>query len=278
MRNTLIIITGLLAASFAAAAPIRYNLTVNTDRAIAAETAEVAAALGQPSETRTTTDLAFDLETLEGGAFRITFVTATQATLAGEQSIPDVERLGANLPGRWLEFAPRTLRDGGVSRSPDLKRESEEVDYNLLAFILIPPGGPLDSLWEGTYRGAAARLWGEGVNALGEAEAQPMEAFEGDTSGGWEYAATVRAELSQQTKFSTMIGSLALEGAGKTVTAEDDLPAYGRLALTGERRRTFTVFGKNHELADKVSTTYMLVREGTALPPEWAAPDEINAE
>ena len=269
MRTTVI---GAAAALFAgvawAAEPAAYTLTVTTDRVVADVSAETAQAIGIPAETRTVTTVTFELTAADDGAYRLTFATASQQTLAAEATIPDVERVAALLPGRWVEIAPRTLAAGGIKRSPELTKDSEEVDYNLLAFMLFAPGGPLAAAWGDGSSSAVALSYGNAVVALVEARGEPLAAVEGQEGGGAEYSLAVSQRLNQQTKFSAMTGTATLEGVGRTVAAPDGLAAYARLELTGERKRVFTVFGKQHELVDSVSTSLALVRRGYELSPE----------
>jgi len=257
-----------LAAVTWAAEPVAYTLTVTTDRVVADVSAETAQAIGIPAETRTVTTVTFELTAVDDGAYRLTFATASQQTLAAEATIPDVERVAALLPGRWVEIAPRTLAAGGIKRSPELTKDSEEVDYNLIAFMLFAPGGPLTAAWGGGARSAVALSYGNGIVALEDARAELLAAFEGQEDRGPEYSLAVSQQFNQQTKFSAMTGTAALEGMGETVAAPDGLAAYGRLDLTGERKRVFTVFGKQHELVDSVSTSLALVRRGYELPPD----------
>ena len=85
-------------------------------------------------------------------------------------------------------------------------------------------------------------------------------------------------KLNQETSVSQMTGKGSFEGAGAAVPAGDGLPAYSRLDVTGKRERSFIIAGKQRDLAEYVSTSIRLVREGCELPADWAAAEEITAE
>jgi hypothetical protein len=272
-----------VAAAFAAVtaaqgAPVNYAVDVVATREVDAASAEVAQAFGIPSISRTETSATFSLEELDGGVYRLTFLTATQKTLAGEAVIPDVEKVADFLPGRWLEFAPWTLAKGGVKRAPAFVKDSEEISYNLLALMLFPPGGPKADLWRDGARAAVARSYGVNVVSMEQAEAEPLPAFEGETAAEVDFYVSFEQKLTQDTHFSTMTGRCSFEGAGAAVPAEDGLPAYARLDLTGTRERAFTIRGERRDLGEHVSTSLRLMREGCELPADWTAVEEIKAE
>jgi hypothetical protein len=254
-----------------------FELAVSTTYEIDEASAEVAQAFGLPALNRTETAATFSLEPLDGGAYRLTFLTASQQTVAGDVVVPNVERVGELLAGRWLEFAPWTMKEGGVKRSPDLAKDSEEISYNLLALMLFPPGGPRGELWRDGARAAVARSYGLKMVAMEFAEAQPLPAFEGEATEVVEFSVVFQQKLSQDTNVSQMMGKAAFEGAGAAVPAADGLPAYARLELTGRRERSFFIAGKQRDLAEYVSMSLWLVREGQELPAEWAA-EELTAE
>ncbi len=266
------------AVAAAQGAPVNYAVDVVATHEVDAASAEVAQAFGIPSLSRTETSATFSLEELDGGVYRLTFLTANQKTLAGEAVIPDVEKVGEFLPGRWLEFAPWTLAKGGVKRAPAFVKDSEEVSYNLLALMLFPPGGPKADLWRGGARTAVARSYGLNVVSMEEAEAQALPAFEGEAAAEVEFYVAFEQNLTQDTQYITMTGRCAFEGAGATVPADDGLPAYARLDLTGTRERFFTIRGERRDLGEHVSRSIRLVREGCELPADWAAVEEVTAE
>jgi hypothetical protein len=270
--------TLLAAAAAASAAPINYAVNVVATHEIDEASAEVANAFGIPSISRTDTSATFSLEELDGGVYRLTFLTASQQTLAGDAVIPDVEKVADFLPGRWLEFAPWTLAEGGVKRAPDFVKDSEEISYNLLALMLFPPGGPKADLWRGGARAAVARSYGMSVISMEAAEAQPLPAFEGEESEQVEFSVAYNQKLNQDTKFSVMTGRCAYEGVAAAVPAPDGLPAYARLDVAGTRDRSFIIGGKQRDLAEHIATSIKLVREGYELPAEWVAAEEVTAE
>jgi hypothetical protein len=265
-------------AAAAWAAPLNYAVDVVATHEIDGASAEVASAFGIPSMSRTDTSATFSLEELDGGVYRLTFLTASQQTLAGEAVIPDVEKVAGFLPGRWLEFAPWTLAEGGVRRAPAFIKDSEEISYNLLALMLFPPGGPKADLWRGGARAAVARSYGTSVVSMEAAEAQPLPAFEGEEGEQVEFSVVFNQKLSQDTNYSAMTGRCSYEGAGATVPAPDGLPAYARLDVTGTRERSFIIGGKQRDLAEHIATSIKLVREGFDVPAEWTGAEEINAE
>ncbi len=272
------IATLFAAAVAASAAPINYAINVVATYEVDEASAEIANAFGIPSISRTDTSATFSLEELDGGAYRLTFLTASQQTLAGGAVIPDVEKVAGFLPGRWLEFAPWTLAEGGVKRAPDFVKDSEEISYNLLALMLFPPGGPKADLWRGGARAAVARSYGMSIVSMEAAEGQPLPAFEGEESEQVEFSVVFNQKLSQDTKFSAMTGRCAYEGAAAAVPAPDGLPAYARLDVAGTRDRSFIIAGKQRDLAEHIATSIKLVREGYELPAEWVAAEEITAE
>ncbi len=266
------------AAAAAAAAPVNYTLNVTSSREVDDASAEMAGAFGIPELTRTDTSVTFTLELLDGGAYKLTFVTAAQQTIAGETAVPDVEKLAGILPGRWLEFSPRTLATGGVKRGEGFVKDSEEVDYNLLAFMLFPPGGPLAAAWSDGPRSAVARVYGVSIVSTEKAEATPLPPFEGGPANLVEFQATLDQALSQSTNVSTMIGKASFEGAGAASPAPDGLTAYARLDLTGTLQRSFTIFGGVQNLSEHVSISLRLVREGYELPADWSPTEEVKGE
>ncbi len=270
--------TSFAAAAAVWAAPVNYAVDVVATHEVDAASAEVASAFGIPSVSRTDTSATFSLEELDGGVYRMTFLTASQQTLAGDAVIPDVEKIAGFLPGRWLEFAPWTLAEGGVKRAPAFVKDSEEISYNLLALMIFPPAGPKADLWRGGARAAVARSYGMGVVSLEAAEAQALLAFEGEESGQVEFSVFFNQKLSQDTSYSTMTGRCSYEGAGAAVPAPDGLPAYARLDITGTRDRSFIIGGKQRDLAEHVTTSIKLVREGYELPEEWVEAVEIKVE
>lgn len=270
--------TLLAAAAAASAAPINYAVNVVATHEIDEASAEVANAFGIPSISRTDTSATFSLEELDGGVYRLTFLTASQQTLAGDAVIPDVEKVADFLPGRWLEFAPWTLAEGGVKRAPDFVKDSEEISYNLLALMLFPPGGPKADLWRGGARAAVARSYGMSVISMEAAEAQPLPAFEGEESEQVEFSVAYNQKLSQDTSYSAMTGRCSYEGVAAVVPAPDGLPAYARLDVAGTRERSFIIGGKQRDLAEHIATSIKLVREGYELPAEWVAAEEVTAE
>ncbi len=270
--------TLLAAAAGASAAPMNYAVNVVATHEIDEASAELANAFGIPSISRTDTSATFSLEEIDGGVYRLTFLTASQQTLAGDAVIPDVEKVGDFLPGRWLEFAPWTLAEGGVKRAPDFVKDSEEISYNLLALMLFPPGGPKAALWRGGARAAAARSYGVSVISMEAAEAQPLPAFEGEESEQVEFSVVFNQKLSQDTSYSAMKGRCSYEGAGTVVPAPDGLPAYARLDVAGTRDRSYIIAGKQRDLAEHIGTSIKLVREGYELPAEWVAAEEVTAE
>lgn len=270
--------TALFAAVAAGAAPVNYAFDVSTTYAVDDASAEVAEAFGIPAVSRVDTSVTFSLEELDGGVFRLTFLTAAQQTTAGEAVVPDVEKVSDFLPGRWLEFAPWTLAEGGVKRAPAFVKDSEEISYNLLALMLFPPGGPKGDLWPDGACAAVARSYGMNVVSLEEAEAQPLPAFEGQEADGLEFSVTFGQKLSQDAKFITMTGRCSFEGVGAVAPAPDGLPACARLDVSGTRERAFIIRGEQRELCENISTSTRLVREGYKLPANWAAVDEVTAE
>lgn len=270
--------TLLAAAAAASAAPINYAVNVVATHEIDEASAEVANAFGIPSISRTDTSATFSLEELDGGVYRLTFLTASQQTLAGDAVIPDVEKVADFLPGRWLEFAPWTLAEGGVKRAPDFVKDSEEISYNLLALMLFPPGGPKADLWRGGARAAVARSYGMSVISMEAAEAQPLAAFEGEESEQVEFSVAYNQKLSQDTSYSAMTGRCSYEGVAAVVPAPDGLPAYARLDVAGTRDRSYIIAGKQRDLAEHIGTSIKLVREGYELPAEWVAAEEVTAE
>ena len=266
------------AATGAGADAVNYAVDVSTTYEVDDATAEVARAFGIPALSRTDTSATFSLQPLDGGVYRLTFVTASQQTVTGDVVVPNVEKVGELLAGRWLEFAPWTMREGGVKRSPELARDSEEVSYNLLALMLFPPGGPLGELWRDGARAEVARSYGMKMVSLEFAEAQPLPAFEGEETDVVEFSVVFEQKLNQETNVSQMTGRASFEGAGAAVPAADGLPAYSRLDVTGSRERSFFIAGKQRDLAENVSTSIRLVREGYELPADWAAAEEITAE
>jgi len=268
----------IIIAAAAAGHAANYTVELSTTYEVDEVTSEIAQAFGIPAVSRTETTATFSLEPLDGGAYRLTFTTASQQTLTGDAVVPNVERVGDLLAGRWLEFAPWTMREGGVKRAPELAKDSEEVSYNLLALMLFPPGGPLAELWRDGARAAVARSYGMKMVSLEVAEAQPLPAFEGEETAVVEFSVVFTQKLSQETNVSQMTGKASFEGVGAAVPADDGLSAYSRLDLTGKRERSFFIAGKQRDLADYVSTSIRLVREGYELPAEWVAADEITAE
>lgn len=270
---------GLAALAAAAAAyGANYAVDISTTYEVDGATAEIAQAFGIPALSRVDTSATFSLEPLDGGAYRLTFLTASQQTVTGEVVVPNVEKVGDLLGGRWLEFAPWTMKEGGVKRSPDLTKDSEEISYNLLALMLFAPGGPKGELWRDGARAAVARSYGMKMVSLEVADAQPLPAFEGEETKVVEFSVVFKQKLSQETNVSQMTGKASFEGAGAAVPEADGLPAYSRLDLTGKRERSFFIAGKQRDLADYVSTSVRLVREGYELPADWAEADEISAE
>ncbi|MEE8640961.1 MAG: hypothetical protein V3T41_11175 [bacterium] len=270
--------TLLAAAAAASAAPINYAVNVVATHEVDEASAELANAFGIPSISRTDTSATFSLEEIDGGVYRLTFLTASQQTLAGDAVIPDVEKVADFLPGRWLEFAPWTLAEGGVKRAPDFVKDSEEISYNLLALMLFPPGGPKADLWRGGARAAVARSYGISVVSMEAAEAQLLPAFEGEESEQVEFSVAYNQKLSQDTSYSAMTGRCAYEGVAAAVPAPDGLPAYARLDIAGTRDRSFIIGGKQRDLAENIATSIKLVREGYELPAEWVAAEEVTAE
>jgi hypothetical protein len=268
----------LAAAATAPAMPVNYTVSVVATHEIDGASAEVANAFGIPSLSRTETSATFSLEELDGGVYRLTFVTASQQTLAGDAVIPNVEKVAEFLPGRWLEFAPWTLAEGGVKRAPAFVKDSEEISYNLLALMLFPPGGPKAELWRDGARAAVARSYGMSVVSMEAAEAQPLPAFEGEEGERVEFSVVFNQKLSQDTKFSTMTGRCSFEGAGAAVPAPDGLPAYARLDVAGTRERSFVIAGKQRDLGEHIATSIKLVREGYEVPADWTQAEEITAE
>jgi hypothetical protein len=261
-----------------AAGAANYTLSVSTIYETDAASAEVARAFGIPGISRVDTTATFSLEPLDGGAYRLTFATASQQTLAGESVIPDVEKVAGLLPGRWLEFAPWSMREGGVKRAPALAKDSEEISYNLLGLMLFPPGGPLAGAWRDSARPAVARSYGMSIVSLEYAEAQPLPPFEGQEDPPVEFSVVFAQTLSQSTNFSEMTGKASFEGIGAAVAGAGGLPAYARLDLSGKRDRSFIIAGKQRDLGEHVSLALRLVREGQELPAEWALTEEITAE
>lgn len=276
MRNLLAWCAALGVTAAAGAAD--YTLTVSTVYEIDAASEEVARAFGIPSISRVDTTATFSLELLDGGAYRLTFATANQQTVAGESVVPDVEKVAGLLPGRWLEFAPWSMREGGVKRAPALAKDSEEISYNLLALMLFPPGGPRAEVWRDGARPAVARSYGMNVVSLEKAEAQPLPPFEGQENPPVEFSVVFTQTLSQSTNFSEMTGTGSLEGVGAAVAGAEGLPAYARLDLSGKRDRSFLIAGKQRDIGEHVSLSLRLVREGQELPGEWALTEEITAE
>lgn len=268
----------LAAAAAASAAPVNYVLSVVATHEVDGASAEVASAFGIPSLSRTETSATFSLEELDGGVYRLTFVTANQQTLAGDAVIPDVEKVAGFLPGRWLEFAPWTLAEGGVKRAPAFVKDSEEISYNLLALMFFAPGGPKADLWRDGARAAVARSFGMSVVSMEAAEAQPLPAFEGEEGEQVEFSVVFNQKLSQDTNYSAMTGRSSYEGAGAAVPAPDGLPAYARLDVAGTRERSFIIAGKQRDLGEHVAASMKLVREGYELPAEWLEAEEVTAE
>lgn len=267
-----------LVAAAAGAHAVNFAVNISTTYEVDAATAEVAQAFGIPALSRTDTSASFSLEPLDSGVYRFTFLTANQQTITGDVVVPNVEKVGELLGGRWLEFAPWTMKEGGVKRSPDLTKDSEEISYNLLALMLFPPGGPKGELWRDGARAAVARSYGMKMVSMEAADAQPLPAFEGEETDVVEFSVVFNQKLSQDTNVSQMTGKASFEGVGAAVPAADGLPAYSRLDLTGKRERSFFIAGKQRELADYVSTSLRIAREGYELPADWAAADEITAE
>jgi len=259
---------GTLAAA-ASGQPWNYTLSVVTTREVAAGAAETGAAFGIPALSRTETTLTFTLAPADDGAYRITFVTARQQTITGETVIPDVEKVATLLPGRWLELAPRTMAEGGVRRSPEFVKDSEELSYNFLAIMLFPPGGPAAALWGGDVVAAVARSYGVGVVSFETAKAVPLPPFEGEAAPGLQYQVTFEQKLSQNTGVSTMTGAASLEGVGESVVGEDGVASCARLDLAGDMERSFVIFGGQQNLMDHVAVSLRLCREGSVFPPAW---------
>ena len=270
----IIVVGAALVAALAAAEPITYSLTVSSSREVDAASAETAAAFGIPALTRVDTAATFTLEPVEGGGYRLTFVTASQQTLAGEATVPDVEKVGASLPGRWVEFSPKSLGAGGVKRSPELTKDSEEISYNLLAIMLMPPGGPMAAAWGGPVKAAVVRYYGVGIVSVETAEATPLPAFEGAPAGQLDFQVNFVQNLSQNTNVSTMTGGATFEGAGSALAAPDGLAAAARLDLTGSVHRAFTIFGGTQKLGESATIALRLVRAGSELPAEWRTEGE----
>jgi hypothetical protein len=268
----------LAAAAAACAAPVNYTVSIVATHEVDGASAEVANAFGIPSVSRTETSATFSLEELDGGVYRLTFVTASQQTLAGEAVVPDVEKVAGLLPGKWLEFAPWTLAEGGVKRAPEFVKDSEEISYNLLALMLFPAGGPKAELWRDGARASVARSYGVSVVSMETAEAQPLPAFEGEEGKQFEFSVLFTQKLSQDTKFSSMTGRGSFEGAGAAVPDGDGLPAYARLDIAGTRERAFVIAGKQRDLKDHIATSIKLVREGYELPAEWTEAEEMTAD
>ncbi len=266
------------AAGVAGAAPFNYAIDVRSTYEVDEASSEAAQAFGIPALSRTETAATFSLEPLDDGVYRLTFLTAEQRTLAGDAVISGIENVGDFLPGRWLEFAPWTMREGGVKRAPAFVKDSEEISYNLLALMLFTPGGPLADLWRDGARAAVARSCGLNFVSLEVAEGQPLPAFEGDGPEQVAFSVVFEQELSQDTKLATMTGYASFEGAGAAVPASDGLPAYARLDLSGKRDRSFIITGKQRDLGDYVSISIRLGREGCELPPEWAMGEEVGAQ
>jgi hypothetical protein len=265
------------AAGAAGAVPLNYGIDVSSTYEVDEASAEAAHAFGIPALSRTETAATFSLEPLDGGVYRLTFLTAEQRTLAGDAVIFGVEKVGDFLPGRWLEFAPWTMREGGVKRAPAFVKDSEEISYNLLALMLFTPGGPLADLWRDGARAAVARSCGLNLVSLEVAEGQPLPAFEGEESEQVAFTVAFEQQLTQDTKLASMTGRASFEGTGAAVPASDGLPAYARLDLSGKRNRSFVITGKQRDLGDYVSISIRLGREGYEVPPEWAAGEEVNA-
>ncbi|MGD8718661.1 MAG: hypothetical protein PVH29_07550 [Candidatus Zixiibacteriota bacterium] len=278
MAKTLRWAVAVLWATAAVGGAAEYAATVSTTYEIDAASTEIAQAFGLPGVSRVDTTVTFSIEPLESGAYRLTFNTASQQTLTGESVVPNVERVGDILGGRWIEFSPWTLKDGGVKRAPNFAKDSEEISYNLLALMLFPAGGPLADEWRDGARAAVARSYGMKMVSMEMAEAQPLPAFEGEETDLLEYSVVCRQKLSQDTNVSQMTGTASFEGAGATVPAPDGLAAYGRLDISGKRDRSFVLAGKPRDLGDHVSISIRLVREGYELPADWVAQEEISAE
>lgn len=254
------------------AQPWDYTFTVVTTREVAASSAETAAAFGIPAVSRTETVVGFTLTPVGENAFRITFVTARQTTEAGGAAVPDVERVASLLPGRWLEIAPRAMAAGGVRRSPEFVRDSEEVNYNLLAIMLFPPGGPKVSVWGNGVVAAVARSFGVNVVSFEKAEAVRLPPFEGASTSALEFQVNLEQQLTQNTGVSKMTGSAAMEGAGEALTAADGLVTCARLSLAGEMDRSFIIFGGQQRISEHITQTLTLVRKGCEAPTAWGAP------
>jgi hypothetical protein len=265
------------AAGAAGAAPFNYAIDVSSTYEVEEASAEAARAFGIPALSCTETAATFSLEPLDGGVYRLTFITAEQRTLAGDAVIPGIEKVG-DLPGRWLEFTPWTMREGGVKRAPAFVKDSEEISYNLLALMLFTPGGPLADLWRDGARAAVARSCGLNLVSLEVAEGQPLPAFEGEEGEQVAFAVAFEQQLTQDTKLATMTGCASFEGAGTALPASDGLPAYARLDLSGKRNRSFVITGKQRDLGDTVSISIRLGREGYELPPERATGEEAGAQ
>ncbi len=264
--------------SAAGAAPVNYAVDVSTTYEVDDASAEVAGAFGIPTTSRADTSATFSLEELSGGAYRLTFLTASQRTVAGEAVVPDVEKVADFLPGRWLEFAPWTMAEGGVKRAPAFVKDSEEISYNLLALMLFPPGGPKGDLWRDGARAAVARSYGLNVVSMESATAQPLPAFEGEGGDAVEFSVAFEQKLRQNTKFSAMTGRCSYEGAGAAASVADGLPAYARLDLAGKRERSFIIGGEPRDLGENVSISIRLVREGYGLPAGWSIGEKAGME
>ncbi|NIT35855.1 MAG: hypothetical protein GTN49_05045 [candidate division Zixibacteria bacterium] len=278
MRRLVYWVMAVVTAGAAGAAPVNYKLTASSTYEVDDASAEAAHAFGIPALSLTETTATFSLEPLGDGVYRLTFLTAGQRTLAGDVVIGGVENVGDFLPGRWLEFAPWTMREGGIKRAPAFVKDSEELSYNLLALMLFAPGGPLADLWRDGARAAVARSCGFNLVLLEVAEGRPLPAFEGGESGQVAFAVAFEQQLTQDTKLTTMTGHASFEGAGAAVPASDGLPAYARLDLSGKRDRSFVITGEQRDLSDYVSISIRLVREGYELPPEWAAGEEAGGQ
>jgi len=278
MRIIRLPVVFLAAAAGAWGAAANYTLEVSTTYEVAAATSGFAQAMGVPTTSRVDTTATFELAALDGGAWRLTFVTASQQTLTETAVIPDVEKVGSILPGKWLEFAPRTMAAGGIKRAPGFTKDSEEISYNLVVLMFFYPGGPRGDVWGDGARAGVARSYGVNVVSFEHAEGQPLAAFEGEEAAARDFSVVFEQELSQKTNISQMTGSASLEGVGAAVPAPDGLPAYARLDLAGTRDRAFVIGAKPHNLGESVSLSLRLVREGYKMPPEWAIAEEVTAE